>query len=145
MDVSLIKEAWSPISDRMSLSPSLSEAWVDSLIEVGTATQVSAGDTIISVLDANTKIGYLLISGEYCIQKQGDPELVKSAPELLGEMAELNPSGTRTASVRATSDIEMISFGWEKMNAALRQRLDENDFATLIEGLKQYAWEHFAE
>ncbi|MFP6582732.1 MAG: hypothetical protein VCD00_09270 [Candidatus Hydrogenedentota bacterium] len=145
MDTSVIKEAWSPISNQMSLSASLSDAWLEALVEVGTATKVNAGDTIISVLDANTKIGYLLISGEYCVQKPGDPELIKSAPELLGEMAELNPSGARIAKVRASTEIRMISFGWEKMNAALHERLDGHDFATLTEGLKQYAWDHFVE
>ena len=145
MDPQQIASAWEEVATRMSLASAARQAWLDALMEVGTGTRAHADDMIISVLDANARIRYLLLNGEYCVQKQGDPELVKPAPELIGEMAEVNPSGRRTASIRAVSDVDMISFSWEKMHSALKKRMSDEDYTKLLESLDQYACNHFTE
>ena len=145
MDLAAIKESWSTISAKMPSSEEINTAWVESLHESGTPEEIKAGGTVISVLDQDTDIGYLLLSGDYKVQKEGEMELEKSAPELLGEMAGLNPSRRRTANIRAVSDISMIKFSWDKLNAKLQERLSESDYTKLKDSLKQYAWEHFME
>jgi CRP-like cAMP-binding protein len=145
VDFATIKEAWSIIAMTMSVSEKINTAWIDSMVEVSSPVSVREGDTIISLGDQNTDKGYLLISGEYSVEKEGAPELVKPAPELLGEMGRLNPTQKRTATVRASTNVEMLTFSWGQMNAALEKRLSESEFQQLTEGLQQYAWGHFAE
>ena len=144
VDFATIKNAWSFVNI-MPMSEKINTAWIDSIVEVGVPAQLKAGDTIISINDQNTDRGFLLISGEYSVEKDGSPELVKPAPELLGEMGRLNPTQKRTATVRASTDVSMLSFSWQKINEALQRRLNETEFGQLTDGLQQYAWGHFAE
>jgi hypothetical protein len=145
VDFATIKEAWSTISMNMPVSEKINTAWIDSMVEVSSPISVREGDTIISIGDQNTDKGYLLISGDYSVEKEGSPELVKPAPELLGEMGRLNPTQKRTATIRASTEVQMLTFSWSQMNAALEKRLSESEFQQLTDGLQQYAWGHFAE
>lgn len=145
MQFTSLQAAWQAIPLAMSLSEKINTAWLDSLREVGTQVQVRSGDNVISLNDTNTGTGYVLYSGEISVQKKDAPEIVKPAPELLGEMGQLNPTGTRTASVVAATDVALISFAWTKLNAALAKRLSETEMETLKDAMQQYAWSHFVE
>jgi CRP-like cAMP-binding protein len=140
-----LREAWDAIGVSSTLSDKINTAWLDSLREVGTKMQVRQHDAIISVDDTYTDRGYILFSGEISVQKKDSPEIVKSAPELLGEMGRLNPTRTRTASVIAASDVALISFTWSTLNEALSKRLSESEIETLMDSIQQYAWNHFVE
>ncbi|MFP6581487.1 MAG: cyclic nucleotide-binding domain-containing protein [Candidatus Hydrogenedentota bacterium] len=145
MQFTSLHAAWEAIPLSLSLSERINTAWLDTLREVGTRVQVRSGDNVISLNDTNTGTGYVLYSGEISVQKKDAPEIVKPAPELLGEMGQLNPAGTRTASVVAATDVALISFNWTKLNAALAIRLSEAELETLKDAIQQYAWSHFVE
>lgn len=145
MRFSIVEEAWISVARGMPQSEKIRTAWVDSLLEVGTPVLVKAGEPIIIIGDQNTSSGFLLVEGEYSILKGNSPEMFKAAPELLGEMGRINPIHKRTATVRASTEVKMVSFDWDKIHTALHKRLNESEFEQLTESLKQYAWGHFTE
>lgn len=145
MQFTSLHAAWDSIPLSASLPEKINTAWLDALREVGKKMQIREGDHVISVDDPYTATGFVLYGGEISIRKKDSPEIIKPAPELLGEMGRLNPTRTRTADVVAHTDVALITFDWTKLNDSLAKRLDESEMQQLTEGIQQYAWDHFVE
>jgi hypothetical protein len=79
------------------------------------------------------------------IHKPGVPDSEQPAPELLGEISRFNPTGIRTATVKASQPCKVLRFTWENFEKAARRRMNEADYGALMKTLEEYAWQHFTQ
>ena len=130
MEHTTVENAWAQISISASLPAKINTAWVDTLTAVGKAIN---------------DLGFIIMSGSYSIFKEGAPSMIKQGPEMIGEMSRFNPLRSRTAEVRAESDVTAISFDWNEVFTGLAERLSDEEVKQLNSALEGYAWEHFTD
>ena len=94
--------------------------------------------------EAVSDVGYILLRGEVLVGKKGSPDLTVAAPELLGEMKQFSPVGQRTATVEASTEIEVLEFKWSDFHKDVAEHLDEGQQKKLAQAIENYAWQHFA-
>ena len=128
MEHTTVENAWAQISISASLPSKINTAWVDTLTAVGKAINV-----------------FIISSGSYSIFKEGAPSMIKQGPEMVGEMSRFNPLRSRTAEVRAESDVTAISFDWNEVFTGLAERLSDEEVKQLNSALEHYAWDHFTD
>ena len=145
MEHTTVENAWAQISISASLPSKINTAWVDTLTAVGKAINVSTGEIIIEVANKEIDLGFIIISGSYSIFKEGAPSMIKQGPEMVGEMSRFNPLRSRTAEVRAESDVTAISFDWNEVFTGLAERLSDEEVKQLNSALEHYAWDHFTD
>lgn len=79
---------------------------------IGQSASFSAGNAIFIQGDEDENSGCVLVRGEVdviCGQEDSIPVI---APDVLGEMQQFEPTGQRTATVQAVSDVETLLFSW---------------------------------
>jgi CRP/FNR family cyclic AMP-dependent transcriptional regulator len=108
---------------------SLTRTQIDSLRDAWEARSLSAGEDLIHRGDEGAEI-YFLLEGElqvYIPSGERDVDLAHlRAPAVVGEL-ELLTGLTRTASVRAVTDAEIVAIPHERVQA----RVDDGDTAVL--------------
>lgn len=145
MEHKTVALAWSNIPFSASLPDKVNMAWADTLSAVGSPSTISSGADIIELDDKDTTKGFLVVSGSFSILKGDAYPIIKDVPELLGEMSRFNPNHTRTAQVRAETDVSVISFDWDEVFDRLNVYLTEDELSALNHAFEQYAWEHFTD
>ena len=129
----------------VSLGPALTKRVAEVFIDVSRKEKALAGRVLMSVGDSAVQDGIVLLSGEISVIKQGSPEIIAEAPELIGEMAQISPTRQRTATVTAHTDITLLHFTWRDFANEARRRLTEEEFKKLSTALQDHAWRHTAD
>ncbi|PCJ67096.1 MAG: hypothetical protein COA73_00315 [Candidatus Hydrogenedentota bacterium] len=106
---------------------------------------VPAGTVLFKKGSQGADVGCIVLSGEIRIQKPEAPEIITSAPELLGEMKQVNPDAQRTATVDAQTDLEILKFKWDAFNTGIQNALSESDAQAVKQAIHDYAWQHISE
>lgn len=128
-----------------ALDAPLREAVADILLTVGTPEQVRANTTLFKRGDVSDGQGVVLLEGDVSVIKEDNPEVVAQSPDLLGEMAQLNPTKQRTATVTAATNLKIIRFKWPLFTQAAQQKLTDGQIERFTAALQDYAWQHFTE
>lgn len=107
--------------------------------------KVSAKTVLFNKGDPTADEGILILKGEISVEKEGHPAKQVSGPELVGEMAQLNPAGLRTATVSAVTELELLRFQWYSFRNEITRLLGEDGAETVQRTLESFAWDHFIE
>jgi CRP-like cAMP-binding protein len=114
-------------------------------LDVSKARTVPDGSVLFEVGDVVGDRGYVLVDGTVSIEKADRPMLEVTAPELLGELKQLDPGHRRTATVKAVGNVAVLKFDWGEFFTAAAQIFSEDQMKALRTGLEQVAWSHIAE
>jgi CRP-like cAMP-binding protein len=145
MDKNQARHAIVSMSALSSLNVGQRSNIADILLEVGKPLRVAANRTLFQRGDPSDDQAYLLIEGEITVEKEGNPGLTAYAPDLIGEMAQMNPARQRTATVTAATDLRVVRFSWGDFIKAASARLTEADLNAFTTALQDHAWRHFTE
>jgi CRP-like cAMP-binding protein len=115
------------------------------LVENGLPQTVPPNTVLFQAGDNSDDQGIVLIQGELSVEKEGNPGITAYAPDLLGEMAQLNPTRQRTATVTALTELSVLRFKWPAFTAAAQQTLTEDEVNAFTDALQQSAWTHFTQ
>lgn len=107
--------------------------------------KVSSNAVLFQKGDPTADEGILILKGEISVDKEGHPIKHVTGPELIGEMAQLNPTGQRTATVSAVTDLELLRFQWYSFRNEITRLLGKGGAETVQETLESFAWNHFIE
>lgn len=118
---------------------------IDALLDVSQPATYSDGEPLIKVRALGGRDGYVLLAGEVAVHKEGTPDVVVSAPALLGEMLQFNPRAQRTATVSAHGPATALKFAWEEFYARLKQRLPAAEQDAVLEAIERSVWERFGD
>jgi len=127
------------------LSPALRERMADTFMEVASPQKVAANTMLIKRGQASNDEGFVLLEGEVSVLKEGAPEIIAPAPDILGEIAHINPARQRSATVSAASELKVLRFKWSALISAASQTLTAEQAQQFTSALQDYAWKHFAE
>lgn len=94
-----------------SLSDSSRKAVASVLLQTARETTLTKGDVLYRGGDDSDNTGTLLVKGSMTVERDGKSITVK-APEILGEMQQLNKTGQRVATVTAKEESIVLEFGW---------------------------------
>ena len=128
-----------------SMDATLAQKVAEAFIACSRKERATPGRTLMSVGDSAVQDGIILLSGEISIAKEGSPEIIAIAPELMGEMAQINPARQRTATVTAHTDITLLHFTWRDFANEAGQRLTQDEFKKVSAALQDHAWRHTVE
>ncbi len=85
----------------------------DALVQAGRLERIESGEVLITQgHDADQDV-YFLLQGEVTVLVHGVPVAVRTARQHVGEMAAINPSGTRSATVVARQQVTALVLGAE--------------------------------
>jgi CRP-like cAMP-binding protein len=115
------------------------------LATIGQPESLPPGTVIFREGEHAEDRGYILLEGDIRVLKLDAPEIVASAPEILGEMAQFNPRALRTATVETAGDVRVLSFAWTQLNDAIVRQCSQDESDAIRQALESYAWEHFTQ
>lgn len=128
-----------------TLRPTPAEQVVELLMNISTLEDIPHDTTLFTKGDESIADGIILLKGEVSVLKDGFPEIVAAAPELLGEMGRLNPTGQRTATVIAMTDLSVLRFTWAAFTREAAKTMSETELDKVSSALQEYAWQHFTQ
>ena len=114
-------------------------------MNVSSLEDIPADTILFTKGDESIADGIVLLKGEVSVMKDGFPEVVAAAPELLGEMGRLNPASQRTATVTAVTDLAILRFTWAAFTSEAGRIMSETDLEKVSSALQEYAWQHFTQ
>jgi CRP-like cAMP-binding protein len=85
---------------------------------VAVEIDVPAGQTLVRPGDPGAGL-FVLQSGTAIVEARGEPEIEVAAGEFVGELALLVPDSTRSARVRAKTDVRALAIGGEDFRALI--------------------------
>lgn len=106
---------------------------------IGQPVSFSPEDCIFVQGDDDEHTGCVLLRGDAIVSRDDEDAVLVSAPELLGEMQQLEPTGQRTATVRVVKDAETLLFSWHDFIAYSGQLLTADEQIVLREVLRSTA------
>jgi len=127
------------------LSGALKAKIADIFVNNGVLQKCAANTLLFRAGDATDDQGYILLEGEIDVTKEGNPPVTAYAPDLIGEMAQLNPTRQRTATVKALTDLQVLRFSWPSITKAVQSTLSADEAKSFTDALQQHAWRHFTE
>ncbi len=129
----------------VTLRPTPAEQVIDVLMKISTQENIPPNTTLFTKGDPSIDDGVILLEGEVSVMKDGVPEIIADAPELLGEMGRLNPTGQRTATVTAVTELALLRFKWTEFMREAGLQLSEAELEKISSALQEYAWQHFTQ
>ncbi len=124
------------------LPKGLAQRFTEILIEVAEHATLADGTQLFAEGEHEPDLGYVLLSGEVQVEKSYTSDSIASAPALLGEIKQFNPASERTATVRASGELDVLQFRWSELNAAIDSALKGPEQKILRKALLDYAWRH---
>lgn len=82
------------------------------LMWIGQPAQFAVGDAIFVQGEEDENIGCVLLQGEVEVLRDSLEAIRVPAPNLLGEMQQLEPTAQRTATVQVTIEAQTLLFSW---------------------------------
>ncbi len=120
----------------------VAQRFAEILFDAAERTTVLDGTQLFTEGEHEPDLGYVLLSGEVRVQKSYASDSMTTAPALLGEIKQFNPTSERTATVRASGDLDVLQFRWDQINAAISAALKGPEQKLLRKALLDYAWRH---
>mgnify|MGYP002624130328 CR=1 FL=1 len=115
------------------------------LIAKGVPQKVAVNAVLFRAGDPSDDQGIVLLDGEINVEKEGNPGITAYAPDIIGEMAQMNPTRQRTATVTTQTEIKVLRFKWPALMKAAEAELSEAEFKSFTDALQENAWQHFTE
>ncbi|NUM53242.1 MAG: hypothetical protein HUU46_06335 [Candidatus Hydrogenedentes bacterium] len=125
------------------LDDALQEKLTDLLQSISAPRVVPAGGVFIHEHEHVDNKGYILLEGRVLVRKEGFPDVVCKAPELIGEIMQFNPAGVRTATCAGAVESIVLRFMWDEFWTRAEKILSEEELKQVKETLETQAWEHF--
>lgn len=123
----------------------LASKLTDIILEVSSPDIANAGTVLFQKDEPATDVGIVLLEGEVTVNKIDTPEIAAYAPDLLGEMAQLNPAKQRTADVTAATQLQLLRFKWSDFKNVAQQQLSQQELEKFTSALQEHAWQHFTQ
>lgn len=114
-----------------------------SFLYVSAHEELDRGAQLIKEGDTESEDGFVLMKGSVLIQQRGQRVATVYAPALLGEMKQFNLQQATRAGVVTAEESGVLRFTWNKLYAALNERLSDDDIQSFRTALERYAWQHF--
>ena len=127
------------------LSASMRDRMAETLMSVGSPQNVPANTMIFKKGQASNDEGFVLLDGEVSVIKDGAPEILAPAPEIIGEIGHLSHTKQRSATVVAACELKVLRFKWSTLISTALQALSAEEAQQFTSALQEYAWRHFAE
>ena len=124
------------------LPKAVARRFAEILLDCAERTTVVDGTRLFTEDEHEPDLGYVLLSGEVRVEKSYASDSRTTAPALLGEIKQFNPTSERTATVRALGDLDVLQFRWDELNAAIHASLKGPEQKPLRRALLDYAWKH---
>lgn len=115
------------------------------LTEVGAVKTIPKGTALFNAGAPNDGRAFMLVRGSIEVRKPSQPVILCEAPDLLGEMGQINPMQKRMADVITDEDCIVVAFEWSSFWNHIKAMSDP-PFAQEIEAfLGELAWNHLTE
>ena len=124
------------------LPKGVAQRFAEILFDAAERTTVLDGTQLFTEGEHEPDLGYVLLSGAVRVEKSYASDSMTTAPALLGEIKQFNPTSERTATVRASGDLDVLQFRWDEVNASINAALKEPEQKLLRKALLDYAWRH---
>lgn len=145
MDADTVRQRISDIPLMFQMDSGLASKLATILIDISSEGTAAEGDVLFTRGEATSSNAIILLEGEVSVEKEGFPPLTAISPELMGEMAQLNPSKQRTATVTATTELQLLRFQWSDFKEAIQRVLSGAELEKVSAAIQEYAWQHFTE
>jgi CRP-like cAMP-binding protein len=127
------------------LSSHLREKMADTFLTVASPQIVAANTTLFKKGQTSNDEGFVLLDGEVSVLKDGAPEIIAPAPDILGEIGHLSHTKQRSATVVAACELKILRFKWSALISTALQLLTAEEAQQFTSALQEYAWRHFTE
>lgn len=127
------------------LDAQLRESMADIFLGVASPQLVHANTVLFKKGQSSNDEGFVLLDGEVSVLKEGSPEFLAPAPDVLGEIAHISPTKQRSATISAAGELKILRFKWSALLNAAQQRLTAAEMQQFTSALQEYAWKHFTE
>ena len=123
------------------LGTPLRERLSDILVDIATERLVEAGDVLYEKDAEDENTGSILLDGILEVTRDSGDKIEVTAPDLVGEMLQLNDYGRRTATVSAKTKSVMLEFSWHEFIQSLTSNviITDNDRIAIKEALTKVA------
>lgn len=109
------------------------------LLWIGQPAQFSVGDAIFVQGEEDENTGCVLLHGDVEVLRDHREAVHVKAPELLGEMQQLEPTAQRTATVQVTAEAHTLMFSWHDFVAYSGQLLTQDEQIVLRDVIRAAA------
>jgi CRP-like cAMP-binding protein len=106
------------------------------LLEVSSPATLYVGEAVFVEGDEDEHTGCVLLSGEVEVLRGHEEPVRCPAPDLFGEMQQLEATAQRTATVQATYQSEIRIFNWHDFVAEASAVLNQEEQAQLRDAIK---------
>jgi len=122
-----------------ALSPRMMDRVGMTLLWKGEIVKFSPGQALFVEGDERDTSGCILIEGDVTITREGADPVTCSAPELFGEMHQLEETAQRTATVWAATDALVLRFDWHEFVSSIGLLLTQSEQLQLKDAFLQLA------
>ena len=119
----------------------------DILVGVSSERNLEVGGVVYEKGTEDENTGAILIEGALEVRGEPGQTFQVSAPNIVGEMQQLNEFGQRTATVSVTEEAVLLDFSWHDFVRALKEHavITESERAQVKEAFKAYAGDRLKE
>jgi len=132
---------------KLSLMGDLPEETVQNICalidDISESSTVAEGDQLLQEGYLGFATGYVLLDGQVRVERDGKEPVDLTGPELLGEMSQFIHDDTRTATVRALSEVNVLKFSWDELYESAKERLSETENTALLNAIEQVVWQRY--
>lgn len=130
-----------------ALDAPVRERVCDVLSGLATESKLKPGDVVYKKGSEDDNTGAMLLEGVLVVRGDSAHVFEVTAPNLVGEMQQLNKYGQRTATVSAKSDTLLLEFSWHSFVKTLLEdpTITQSDRATIKETFSGYAGDRLKE
>ena len=129
LNVPFINDLPGPLRERVAMC----------LFWIGQPAQFAVGDTIFVQGNEDENTGCALLLGEVEVLRDSQAPVRVPAPDLVGEMQQLEPTAQRTATVQVTLEAQTLLFSWHDFVACLGMVLTPNEQVVLRDVIRASA------
>lgn len=142
LDLLNLRNTIDNMSITRQLPESLRQRFVVTLLGVSNNIQVSDGEKLFTEGEKTSELAYVLVTGTVDVTKSTTPTVTVQAPDLFGEMQQINPEGVRTATVVVRDVATLLQFSWNDFFSLALTLFNEQEMAQLRQALEELAWSH---
>ena len=113
MTIDQFRDRVSEIPMFHSLPSDLRRRLRDIFVDISSERTLEAGDVVYEKGSEDENTGAILIEGTLEVRGDPDHKFQVSAPNIVGEMQQLNEFGQRTATVSVTEKAVLLEFSWD--------------------------------
>lgn len=142
LDLVALRNTLENLSITRQLPEPLRQRFVLTLVGVGNNIQASDGEKLFTEGEKSSELAYALLTGTVDVAKSTAPTVTVQAPDLFGEMQQINPDGVRTATVVVRDTATLLRFSWNNFFSLALALFNEQEMVQLRQALEELAWSH---